>query len=261
MTSVGVIGAAGRMGQQVMAAVLDADDLDLTVLVDPAHASIDLPSGVTAYASVAEIPRGAADVLVDFSVASAAEGHLVEALERGFHLVVGTTGISASTMEQVANLAERGTANVVVAANFALGAVLAMKFAEMAAPYFESVEVIELHHAQKLDAPSGTSLSTTQRIAAARGAAGLGDTPDPTESMVLDGARGATGPGGVRIHSVRLPGLVAHEEILFGGPGEGLTIRHDSYDRISFMGGVLLAVRAVPERRGLTLGLDSLLEG
>ena len=157
--------------------------------------------------------------------------------------------------------AEAGPGHLLVAANFALGAVLAMRFAEIAAPYFESVEVIELHHAAKRDAPSGTSLKTAERIAAARAAAGLADCADPTESTVIEGARGGRAPGGVHIHSVRLPGLVAHEEILFGGPGEGLTIRHDSYDRISFMAGVLLAVRAIGGRPGVTVGLDALLEG
>ena len=164
-------------------------------------------------------------------------------------------------MEAAHEAAEAGPGHLLVAANFALGAVLAMRFAEIAAPYFESVEVIELHHAAKRDAPSGTSLKTAERIAAARAAAGLADCADPTESTVIEGARGGRAPGGVHIHSVRLPGLVAHEEILFGGPGEGLTIRHDSYDRISFMAGVLLAVRAIGGRPGVTVGLDALLEG
>ena len=246
MIRVGVIGAAGRMGQHVIAAVEAAEDLVLCAAVDPRHEQLLLDGAVVTCATVAELPDGCADVLVDFSIAAAAEQHLVPALSRGFHLVVGTTGLSAAAVE---------------AANFALGAVLAMRFAEIAAPYFESVEVIELHHAAKRDAPSGTSLKTAERIAAARAAAGLADCADPTESTVIEGARGGRAPGGVHIHSVRLPGLVAHEEILFGGPGEGLTIRHDSYDRISFMAGVLLAVRAIGGRPGVTVGLDALLEG
>ena len=211
-------------------------------------------------ASVAELPDDIADVLVDFSVATAAAEHLAPALQRGFHVVVGTTGISPEAMATAEAAALAGAGNLLVAANFALGAVLAMRFAEIAAPYFESVEVIELHHAAKRDAPSGTSIKTAERIAAARAAAGRDECRDPTESTIIDGARGARAPGGVQIHSVRLPGLVAHEEILFGGPGEGLTIRHDSYDRISFMAGVLLAVRSISERRGVTVGLDALLE-
>jgi len=262
MIRVGVIGAVGRMGRNVVEAVGSADDLVLTAVVDPAIAELPLDGAVCQVATVADLPDGVADVLVDFSVARAAEEHLAPALGRGFHVVVGTTGIARGAMEAAEAVAQgEGAGNLLVAANFALGAVLAMRFAEIAAPYFESVEVIELHHAAKRDAPSGTSLTTAQRIADARSGAGRGDCPDPTEAMVLDGARGAEGPGGVRIHSVRLPGLVAHEEILFGGPGEGLTIRHDSYDRISFMAGVLLAVRAVPSRPGVTVGLDALLGG
>jgi 4-hydroxy-tetrahydrodipicolinate reductase len=249
------------MGQNVIAAVESADDLVLVAAVDPRHGSLSLGEGVLSCATVADLPDGIADVLVDFSIASAAEQHLVGALKRGFHLVVGTTGLSAAATTAAHEAAEAGPGHLLVAANFALGAVLAMRFAEIAAPYFESVEVIELHHAAKRDAPSGTSLKTAERIASARSAAGLEDCADPTESTVVEGARGGRAPGGVHIHSVRLPGLVAHEEILFGGPGEGLTIRHDSYDRISFMAGVLLAVRSIADRPGVTVGLDALLEG
>ena len=261
MIRVGVIGAAGRMGQHVIAAVETAEDLVLTAAVDPRVDELMLGAEVTIATTVDELPDGVADVLVDFSIAQAAEQHLVPALERGFHLVVGTTGLSAEALASANDAAIAGPGHLLVAANFALGAVLAMRFAEIAAPYFESVEVIELHHAAKRDAPSGTSLKTAERIAAARAMAGLDDCADPTESVVIDGARGGRAPGGVRIHSVRLPGLVAHEEILFGGPGEGFTIRHDSYDRISFMAGVLLAVRNIGGRPGVTVGLDPLLEG
>ena len=260
MIRVGVIGAAGRMGQNVIDAVNAADDLVLTAAVDPTTSAATLGEEVHVCASVAELPDDIADVLVDFSVATAAAEHLAPALQRGFHVVVGTTGISPEAMATAEAAALAGAGNLLVAANFALGAVLAMRFAEIAAPYFESVEVIELHHAAKRDAPSGTSIKTAERIAAARAAAGRDECRDPTESTIIDGARGARAPGGVQIHSVRLPGLVAHEEILFGGPGEGLTIRHDSYDRISFMAGVLLAVRSISERRGVTVGLDALLE-
>lgn len=249
------------MGQQVVGAVCEAPDLVLTALVDPAVASVSLPDGAIGCESVDALPDGSADVLVDFSVPSAARAHLLPALRRGFHLVVGTTGLPADLVAELEAAAGEGAANILIAANFALGAVLAMRFAEMAAPHFTSVEVIELHHDQKVDAPSGTSLATAERIAAARAAGGLGEVHDPTEDILIEGARGAGASGGVRIHSVRLPGLVAHEEILFGGPGEGLSIRHDSYDRVSFMGGVLLAVREVGGRPGLTRGLDPLIGG
>jgi len=149
----------------------------------------------------------------------------------------------------------------VVAPNFAIGAVLLMRFCELAAPHMDGVEVIELHHDAKRDAPSGTARQTAAGIAAARARAGSAPLPpDPTTEHILPGARGGEGPGGIRIHSVRLPGLIAHEEVIFGAPGQSLTIRHDSYDRSSFMPGVLLAVRAVPERPGLTVGLEALLE-
>jgi 4-hydroxy-tetrahydrodipicolinate reductase len=148
----------------------------------------------------------------------------------------------------------------VLAANFAIGAVLMMRFAALAAPWFDAAEVIELHHEGKRDAPSGTSLRTAEAMAAARRAAGRGDfLPDATSEVVVEGARGGSGPGGIRLHSVRLPGLVAHQEVLFGAPGQGLTMRHDSYDRASFMDGVVLAVESVADRPGLTVGIETLL--
>jgi 4-hydroxy-tetrahydrodipicolinate reductase len=261
VTKVGVVGAAGKMGRSVIAAVEAADDLELSCVVDPAAAELDLLRPVVAAASIAELPDAAADVLVDFTSPEAARRQLPGALERGFHLVVGTTGLGEAELAELRAASERSGANAVVAANFAIGAVLLMRFAAQAAPYFEAVEIIELHHDQKVDAPSGTALATARAIAEARAAAGLGPHADPTTTHVLVGARGAKGSGEIPIHSVRLPGLVAHEEVLFGSPGQGLTIRHDSYDRLSFMSGVLLAVRAVAARPGLTLGLESLLEG
>jgi 4-hydroxy-tetrahydrodipicolinate reductase len=257
---VGVVGAAGKMGRSVIAAVRAAHDLELTCVVDPAAAELDLLGDVVAATSVAELADGAADVLVDFTSPEAARRQVPEALERGFHLVVGTTGLGETELDQLREASARRGANLVVAANFAIGAVLLMRFAAQAAPYFEAVEIVELHHDQKVDAPSGTSLATAKAIAEARAAAGLGAPRDPTTTHVLEGARGAKASGEVPIHSVRLPGLVAHEEVLFGSPGQGLTIRHDSYDRLSFMSGVLLAVRAVQGRPGLTLGLEPLLD-
>jgi 4-hydroxy-tetrahydrodipicolinate reductase len=169
--------------------------------------------------------------------------------------VVGTTGFSAADLAWFGERFDESSANAVIAPNFAIGAVLMIRFAELAAPYFESAEVIELHHDQKVDAPSGTAMLTVQRMAAASDEW----APDPTTTTVVDGARGGVGEGGIHVHSVRLRGLVAHEEVLLGTTGQSLTIRHDSYDRTSFMPGVLLAVRKVGERPGLTMGLDSLL--
>jgi 4-hydroxy-tetrahydrodipicolinate reductase len=193
-------------------------------------------------------------------VAAAARHNLPHYAHQGIHAVVGTTGLSADDLAQAAKLFEESAANAIVAANFAIGAVLLLHFSRLAAPHMDSVEVIELHHDAKRDAPSGTALHTAAGIAEARRAAGRGPLPpDPTTELVLPGARGGEGAGGVRVHSVRLPGLVAHEEVIFGATGQSLSIRHDSYDRRSFMPGVLLAVRTVADRPGLTVGLEPLL--
>ena len=243
---VAVLGAAGRMGSTVVRAVEDAPDLDLVATVD---ADGDLSAVVDAGAQVA----------VDFTVPSVTEGNVHALVDAGVHLVVGTTGWDDEALARVRDhLADRPGVGVLVAPNFALGAVLAMAFAARAARWFESVEVIELHHPDKVDAPSGTARHTASAIAAARAAAGLGPVPDAT-TQGLDGARGAD-VDGVRVHAVRLRGLVAHEEILLGNAGEQLTIRHDSFDRVSFMPGVLLAIRQVGSRPGLTVGLDHLLD-
>ncbi len=183
--------------------------------------------------------------------------------DAGIHVVVGTTGFTEADLDDLARRFDRPRgkgANCVLAANFAIGAVLMMRFAELAAPFFEGAEIIELHHDGKLDAPSGTALRTAERMSAARRDAARGSSrPDATSVQVVDGTRGGSGPGGVRIHSVRLPGLVAHQEVLLGAVGQRLTIRHDSYDRTSFMDGVVLAVRAVAGRPGLTIGIEPLL--
>lgn len=243
---VAVLGAAGRMGSTVVRAVQDAPDLELVATID---ADADLSAVVDAGAQVA----------VDFTVPSATEGNVHALVDAGVHLVVGTTGWDEDSLARVRDhLADRPGVGVLVAPNFALGAVLAMAFAARAARWFESVEVIELHHPDKVDAPSGTARHTVSAIAAARAAAGIGPVPDAT-TQELDGARGAQVEG-VRVHSVRLRGLVAHEEILLGNAGEQLTIRHDSFDRVSFMPGVLLAVRQVGSRPGLTVGLEQLLD-
>ena len=208
---------------------------------------------------VAAAARAGAQVAVDFTGPAVTEANVHALIDAGSCAVVGTTGWDADALARVAeHLKERPDLGVLVAPNFALGAVLAMRFSAAAAKYFESVEVIELHHPDKVDAPSGTAAHTAQGIAAARAAAGLGSSPDATVHDPA-GARGAL-IDGVRVHAVRLRGLVAHEEILLGNPGEQLTIRHDSFDRESFMPGVLVAVRAVLRRPGLTVGLEHVLD-
>ena len=260
MIRVGVFGAGGRMGTTVCQAVLDSPDLELVAAVDPTHAGIDLDQlGVhNTHLQVAPKPSAlqdaGADVAVDFTVIDAARQNIAWCAENGVHAVVGTTGFSDQELTDLADRFERSRANAVIAPNFAIGAIFMMRFAEVAAPYFESVEIIELHHDQKIDAPSGTSLQTAQRIAAAsKDWAG-----DPTTKFVAAGARGATVEG-IPVHSLRVRGMVAHQEVLLGTTGQTLSIRHDTYDRSSFMPGVLLAVRKVSESPGLTIGLDTLL--
>jgi 4-hydroxy-tetrahydrodipicolinate reductase len=255
------------MGQEVCRALAGAGDLELVAAVDPKMAGLDLrqiagedvaPLRISDDLDV--LAAAGAEVVVDFTEAAAARHSLPWCAEHGIHAVVGTTGLDEADMAELSRLFDGSAANAVVASNFAIGAVLLMHFCELAAPFMDGVEVIELHHDQKRDAPSGTALHTAERLEAARRAAGLGPLPpDPTTQLVLAGARGAQGPGGIRVHSVRLPGLIAHEEVIFGAVGQSLTIRHDSYDRRSFMAGVLLAVRQVPSRPGLTVGLQPLL--
>lgn len=243
---VAVLGASGRMGATTVRTVQETDGLELVAALD---AGDDLRAVTDAGAQVA----------VDFTVPSVTEQHVHTLVDAGVHAVVGTTGWDDASLGRVRDHLTRAPGvGVVVAPNFALGAVLAMSFARQAARWFESVEVVELHHPDKVDAPSGTARHTAQGIAAARAAAGLGPVPDAT-TQTLDGARGAD-VDGVRVHAVRLRGLVAHEEILLGNPGEMLTIRTDSFDRVSFMPGVVLAVRRVADRPGLTVGLEHLLD-
>lgn len=246
MIKVAVVGAAGRMGAMVVRAVEDAPDLDLA-------AALDMDDDVST-ASVA-----GAGVAVEFTVPESSEANVHALIDAGLHVVVGTSGWTEDALGRVRDRLEKAPGlGVIVAPNFALGAVLAMRFAAEAAPYFESAEVVELHHPDKVDAPSGTARSTAARLAAARAAAGLGPVPDATTSS-LDGARGAS-VDGIPVHAVRLRGLVAHQEVLLGNPGEVLTLRHDSLDRTSFIPGVLLAVRRVADHPGLTVGLDAYLD-
>ena len=256
------------MGREVCRAVSEAEDLDLCAAVDPVHAGDDvgelagLPeASLIVVGDVELVDASNVDVMVDFTVAEAARRHLKWCAAHGVHTVVGTTGLGPGDLDQIRDEVDASRANAVLAPNFAIGAVLLMRLSEMAAPYMDNVEIIELHHDAKRDAPSGTAARTAERIASARREAGGPPLPaDPTETESIAGTRGGEGAGGVRIHSVRLPGLVAHQEVIFGSAGETLTIRHDSIDRRCFMAGVLLAVRQVGSRSGVTLGLDALLQ-
>jgi|ERR1700688_553335 len=267
MLRVGVLGAGGRMGREVCRAIAEDPELELVTAVDPALAGIDLrqvtgvdAAGLQVAGDVEDLERTGAQVAVDFTVADAAVEHMRWCASHAVHAVVGTTGIGRDVLGELETLFESSAANCVIAANFAIGAVLMMRFAELAAPFMDGVEIIELHHDGKLDAPSGTALHTAERLGEARRRGGADAWPaDRTASEVMAGARGGEGPDGVRIHSVRLPGLVAHQEVLFGAVGQSLSIRHDAYDRTSFMPGMILAVKAVSGRSGFTLGLDALL--
>lgn len=256
---VGVLGAGGRMGSEVCAAVVDDPDLELVAAVDPSYRGLDLQTvtGVDSTLRIAgeavAFQRTGAQVVVDFSHRAASVGNLVWLAEHGIHAVVGTTGFSDEELDRFRTSFTRS--NCVIAPNFAIGAVLMIHFAAIASPFFDSAEVIELHHEHKIDAPSGTAMLTVQRMAEASS----DWTPDPTESEVVPGARGGEGPGGIHVHSLRVRGLVAHQEVILGTAGQTLTIRHDSMDRTSFMPGVILAVNKVADHPGVTLGLDALL--
>jgi 4-hydroxy-tetrahydrodipicolinate reductase len=243
---VGVLGARGRMGQEVCRAIKAAKDLELV-------AEIDLND------SIEVLKSAKADVVVDFTTPEVVMENLKFAIENGIHAVVGTTGFDSSRLDSLKKLLSNNPkVGVLIAPNFGLGAVLMMQFAKSAAKYFESAEIIELHHPEKIDAPSGTASRTAELINQARREANLGKMPDATAKS-LDGARGAK-IGDVPIHSVRLRGLVAHQEVLFGDKGELLTIRHDSLDRSGFMPGVLFGVREVSSNPGLTVGLEHYLK-
>jgi 4-hydroxy-tetrahydrodipicolinate reductase len=257
---VGVFGAGGRMGSTVCAAVHEASDMELVAAVDPFHAGIDLQqlgisgTGLQLASKASAFADANVDVAVDFTVVDAARDNLTWCAENGVHAVVGTTGFSEAELEALGAAFAVSKANAVIAPNFAIGAVLMMRFAELAAPYFESAEIIELHHDLKIDAPSGTALATAQRMSAAS----KDWNEDPTTKTVIEGARGGALEG-IPIHSVRLRGLVAHQEVLLGTTGQSLSIRHDTTDRTSFMPGVLVAIRKVGDTPGLTVGLDALL--
>ena len=243
---VGVLGALGKVGREVCAAVEAAEDLTLVARVD---ADDDL----------AGLLEAGVEAVVDFTHPDVVMDNLRFCVEHGIHAVVGTTGFDEDRLQTLRDwLAESEGTGVLVAPNFSIGAVLMMRFAAEAAPYYESVEIVELHHPDKADAPSGTARRTAHLVAAARREAGLGSPPDAT-STALEGARGADVEG-IRVHGLRIRGLVAHQEVVLGGLGETLTIRHDSMDRASFTPGVLLGLRRIASRPGLTVGLEELLD-
>ncbi len=246
MIKVGVLGARGRMGSEVVKAVTEAPDLELV-------AALDLGD------SLDSLVANGAQVVVDFTTPDSVMANLEFLIANDINAVIGTTGFDDARIAKIQTLLASSKSGVLIAPNFAIGAVLMMEFATKAAKYFESAEIIELHHPNKVDAPSGTAARTAELMAKARKEAGLAPMPDAT-STALDGARGAT-VGDIPVHSVRLRGLVAHQEVLLGGIGETLTIRHDSIDRVGFMPGVLLGVRQVVTHPGLTFGLENFMEG
>ncbi len=242
MIRVGVFGAAGKVGQAVCAAVQADPELELVGSVDPhSKQCASAPDGIDA------------DVWVDFTVLEAARKNVEWCAVNGVHAVVGTTGFNDADIARFREMFS--SSNCLIAPNFAIGALLMMKFAELAAPWFESAEIIELHHDTKADAPSGTAMQTARRMAAASSVW----SEDPTKTEVVHGARGGVGPAGIHMHSVRMRGMIAHQEVLLGTTGQSLTIRHDSYDRSSFMPGVILGCKRIADHPGVTLGLDVLL--
>ena len=243
MIRVGVLGAKGRMGSEVVRAVTQAEGMEIT-------AALDLGD------SLDQLIATKTEVVVDFTTPDSVMANLEFLISHEIHAVVGTTGFDEKKIDSLRkSLAEHPSVGLLIAPNFAVGAVLMMEFAAKAARYFESTEIIELHHPNKVDAPSGTALRTADLIAKARKVAGLSDMPDATNTS-LEGARGAR-VDGVPIHSIRLRGLVAHQEVILGGPGETLSIRHDSLDRAGFMPGVLLGINNVIKVPGLTVGLEN----
>ncbi len=248
------------MGIAVCSAVAGDPALDLVAAVDPHHSGLDLRqvTGIDLPFQIDASPdafsRAGAEVVVDFTQLGPARENLAWLAHNGVHAVVGTTGFDESDYERFRSAFT--TSNCLIAPNFAIGAVLLMRFAELAAPYFETAEIIELHHDQKIDAPSGTAMHTAERVAAAS----TSWAPDPTVHEAIPGSRGGAVGEGVRVHAVRMRGMVAHEEVLLGTTGQTLSIRHDSYDRSSFMPGVLLAVKKIAALPGLTLGLDPILD-
>jgi 4-hydroxy-tetrahydrodipicolinate reductase len=243
---VGVLGARGKVGSEVCRAVEAAEDLELVASVDAGD-------------PIEELASSGAQAVVDFTRPDVVMDNLEFCVRHGIHAVVGTTGFDEERLERLRGwLADSPGTGVLVAPNFSIGAILMMRFAAVAAPFYESVEIVELHHPDKADAPSGTARRTAELVAAARADAGCAPVPDAT-STALEGARGAD-VAGIRVHGLRIRGLVAHQEVVLGGVGETLTIRHDSLDRASFTPGVLTALRAIADHPGLTVGLEEFLD-
>ncbi|MBI4882799.1 MAG: 4-hydroxy-tetrahydrodipicolinate reductase [Actinobacteria bacterium] len=247
---VGVVGAGGRMGATVCEAVAADEGLQLLAAVDPGAVG-QKSAGVEVHAELRALADADCQVVVDFTVAAAARTTLPWLAMHGMHAVVGTTGFNDDDLAAF-RTAFSGS-NCLIASNFAISAVLMMRFAELAAPHFETAEIIELHHDAKVDAPSGTAMTTAARMAAASGEWAA----DPTKDELYPGARGGVGPAGIRVHSVRMRGMVAHQEVILGSAGQTLTIRQDSFDRVSYMPGVVLACKQIARHPGVTLGLDA----
>lgn len=267
VTKVLVTGAAGRMGREVVRAVVGAGDMRVVSAVDPSFAAAhpDTDAGVLAGVGSLNVPVEASlasalknaqpDVVVDFTQPASVMDNLRLVLSVGVNAVVGTTGLGEDNLREIRELCSTNDARCLVAPNFAIGAVLMMQFAKAAARHMPDCEIIEMHHNKKLDAPSGTAMKTAEMIAAVRG----GASGDATEKVTLEGARGGDFEG-IKVHSVRMPGFVASQEVIFGGQGQTLTIRHDTLDRSSFMPGVLIGIRKIGGCSGLVYGLEALLE-
>ncbi len=251
-TKVGVVGAGGRVGRAVCLAVELDHDLELVAAVDRSAAG-QVRNGVTLTRDLRSLADAGCDVVVDFTNADAARVTVPWLAMHGMHAVVGTTGLTDSDIDGFRT--EFSGSNCVIVANFSISAVLMMRFAELAAPYFDSAEIIEMHHEGKIDAPSGTAIATARRMAAASGEWAA----DQTQHEAYPGSRGGEGPGGIRLHSLRMRGAVAHQEVILGAAGQTLTIRQDSYDSVGYVPGVILACKHIADHRGVTLGLEAFL--
>jgi 4-hydroxy-tetrahydrodipicolinate reductase len=249
---VGVVGAGGKMGRAVCMAVALDHDLELVAAIDRG-ATGETRHGITVTGDLRSLADAGCDVVVDFTNAQSARVTVPWLAMHGMHAVIGTTGFTDADID--AFRSEFSGSNCVVVSNFAISAVLMMRFAELAAPYFDSAEIIEMHHEGKIDAPSGTAVATANRMAAASGEW----TTDPTQHEHYAGSRGGEGPAGIRVHSLRMRGMVAHQEVILGAYGQTLTIRQDSFDVVSYMPGVVLACKHIADHPGLTLGLDAML--
>ncbi|MEK4245459.1 4-hydroxy-tetrahydrodipicolinate reductase [Psychrobacillus sp. FSL K6-2684] len=253
---VAVAGPRGKMGREAVGTIIKNEDFLLVGLLDSKKTEATLGDNIPIYTSLTElIEETAPDVLVDLTVPSAVYEHIITALEYGVRPVVGTTGFSEVQLDNIRNLVEEKQVGCIIAPNFSIGAVLMMKFAQTAAKYLPDVEIIELHHDEKVDAPSGTAIKTAQMIQNTREASVQGH---PEEEEILKGARGANFDG-MRIHSVRLPGLIAHQQVLLGGDGQLLTLRHDSFNRSSFMSGVVISIKEVMNQSKLVYGLEEII--